>query len=246
MAKDKRIGIFSSKTNIGKVRVSNEDQALSLTNSNGDVLLVVCDGMGGHNKGDYASQTAVNLLADAFRDKSGYFNVVSAKFWLRATIKKINSVIYDEAFKNEAFKDMGTTMVVILIIADKIIVSNIGDSRAYKVQYDVLEQLTEDQTYVQYLYKTGKISLDEIKTHPNRHVLMNALGIYPAVNVDIRVFPYEGVPLLCVSDGVYNNISEKELHAILSTDDRIEQKIDSIIDVCNKNGGSDNMAISYF
>ncbi|MFA5480941.1 MAG: Stp1/IreP family PP2C-type Ser/Thr phosphatase [Bacilli bacterium] len=239
-------GRFAYCIDVGRVRVSNEDQAIVLTNAKGDALLIVCDGMGGHNKGDYASKTAITLMSQAFKSKSGFGNVFLAKQWLAHQIRVTNKEIYDAAFNNEAYKDMGTTLVAALIFNDNIIVANIGDSRAYAIRYDGLERLTEDQTYVDYLFRTGKISKDEISTHPKRHVLMNALGVYPSVTMDITSEAYIGFSIILCSDGLYNNISEKEMHAILTTEERPEQKVDTLIKVANSNGGSDNIAIAYW
>ncbi len=239
-------GNFAFRIDIGRVRITNEDQATVLINADGDVLMVVCDGMGGHNKGDYASRSAVSILAEAFKNKPKFIHPFFARRWLSKAIHLANRAIYDAAYANEAYKDMGTTLVAALIIEDYIIIANIGDSRAYAVRYEGMERLTSDQTYVDYLYRTGKISKEEITTHPKRHVLMNALGIYPSLTLDITSSTYVGFSILLCSDGLYNNISEKELHAILTTEERPEQKVETLIKVANNNGGSDNIAIAYW
>ncbi|NCA97284.1 MAG: Stp1/IreP family PP2C-type Ser/Thr phosphatase [Bacteroidia bacterium] len=239
-------GRFAYRIDIGRVRVSNEDQAIVLTNADGDVLLLVCDGMGGHNKGDFASRTAISVLSEAFKAKPKFSNPFLAKRWLMRQIHNANNVIYDAAYSNDAYKDMGTTLVAVLIIEERIIIANIGDSRAYAIRPDGLERLTEDQTFVDYLYRTGKISKEEIATHPKRHVLMNALGIYPSLTLDVSSSPYIGYSVILCSDGLYNNISEQEMHAILSTEERPEQKVETLIKVANSNGGSDNIAVAYW
>ncbi len=246
MKSQKNNGQFAYKTNIGKVRMINEDQAIALTNSNGDVLLVVCDGMGGHNKGDYASKYAIDFVSEAFRKKSHFSTMFLTRHWLSRTIRDANSGIYNEAYRNPSYKDMGTTLVLALIVRDKLLIANVGDSRAYEIKFNGLTQLTTDQTYVDYLYRTGKITKEEIENHPKRHVLMNALGIYPSINVDIIAMPYIGSSIFLCSDGLYNNLAEKEILSILQSDDRIAQKVDMLIRTANKNGGSDNMAISYW
>lgn len=239
-------GRFAYRIDVGRVRVSNEDQAIVLTNADGDVLLLVCDGMGGHNKGDFASRAAISVISEAFKAKAKFGNAYFAKRWLMRQIRNANNEIYDAAYANDAYKDMGTTLVAVLIIEERIIVANIGDSRAYAVRPDGLERLTEDQTYVDYLYRTGKISKEEIVTHPKRHVLMNALGIYPSLTLDVSSDPYIGYSILLCSDGLYNNISEQEMHAILLTEERPEQKVETLIKVANSNGGSDNIAVAYW
>lgn len=239
-------GRYAFKTNVGKVRLTNEDQSAIFSNSDGDILMVVCDGMGGHNKGDYASKNAIELMSDAFNSKSHFKNPFFTKYWLKSTIKSINSRIYNESYNNPMYHDMGTTLVAVLIVRDQIFIANVGDSRAYELKYDSLVQLTEDQTYVDYLYRAGKITKEEESSHPKRHVLLNAIGIFPSLNLEINVLPYIGNSILLCSDGLYNNVAEKEILTILKTDDRVEQKVDLLIRLANSNGGSDNIAVAYW
>ena len=238
-------GIFSSATNIGRVRITNEDQAAALTNFAGDIFLIVCDGMGGQNKGDFASKTAIDYITESFKKKRKS-TIFWTKYWLKRTLRKANSIIYEESQKNPIYKEMGTTCICAIIQRDRLLVCNIGDSRAYRFGYGHLERLTKDQTYVDYLYRTGKIRKEEMETSPDRHVLMNALGIYPSCSSDMQVIPYNGEAILLCSDGLYNNVSEAEIRAVLSTDERPDQKTLSLIAEANGNGGSDNIGIAYW
>lgn len=239
-------GQFAYKTDIGKVRISNDDQAIILSNASGDVIMCVCDGMGGQNRGDYASKIAVDILSEEFRNKARFASALGVRLFLSSLMKKINLAIYNEAQSSLDYKDMGTTIVVAMLYKENIFVVSVGDSRAYTVRYENLKQLTEDQTYVEYLYRTGKISKEEMKTSKDRHILMNALGCYPSVSFEIKVYPNIKTPILLCSDGLYNNASEEEIHAALSTNERIELKIDTLISIANSNGGSDNIAIAYW
>ncbi len=239
-------GQFAYKTDIGKVRISNDDQAIILSNASGDVLMCVCDGMGGQNRGDYASRIATEILSEEFRSRSHFVSGLGVRLFLTSVVKKINTEIYNESQAHIEYKGMGTTLVLAMLYKDKIFVINIGDSRAYSVRYETLKRLTEDQTYVGYLYRTGKISEEELQTSKDRHILMNALGCYPSVSFEINVFPNIKTPLLLCSDGLYNNASEAEIHAALATNERIELKVDTLISIANSNGGSDNIAIAYW
>lgn len=239
-------GQFGSKIDIGCVRVTNEDQAISLINASGNVLLCVCDGMGGHNKGDYASRVAIDIISEEFRAKNGFISRLSVRGWITRTIKKINKQIYEEAEKDPTYKGMGTTIVLAILYNDEIYVANAGDSRAYFVRYDDLKQISDDQTYVDYLYNTGKISKEEMLTSPQRHILMNALGSFPSASFSLHVFQNLKYPILLCSDGLYNNASENEIHSVLKTNERIDQKIDTLIGIAKSNGGSDNIGISYW
>ena len=238
-------GLFASATDIGRIRISNEDRASVMTNYNGDVFLLICDGMGGQNKGDYASLMALDSLTDSFRKKRKTPFILT-KFWLKRALSRANSIIFEEATKKPAYSGMGTTCVAVYIQGEKMAVANIGDSRAYKYCFGRLKRLTTDQTYVDYLYRTGKIKETEKETSPDRHVLMNALGIYPSCSPEIKTESYAGEAILCCSDGLYNNVSESEIRAILSTDERPDQKVASLIAEANGNGGSDNIGIAYW
>lgn len=237
-------GRFSYRTDVGKVRLTNEDQAVALTNASGNVLLVVCDGMGGQKKGELASSLAVNTIVSAFKQRKGFLNAYFARGWLNKTIREANKAIYEQAQSNPNYHGMGTTVTVLLIIKDIAIMANAGDSRCYflKNHHDLV-QVSEDQTYVAYLIRTGQITPEEALTHPKRHVLMNALGVYPSASVEIKTMPYLNEIVLLCSDGLYNNVSHDDISAIVKGNDSVEQKVNELIAVANKNGGSDNIAV---
>ena len=240
-------GHLSYKTDVGKVRLSNDDRVLALINAKGNVLLVVCDGMGGAKKGDLAATIAINILQDSFRSRKGSFLTrTGAMYWLASMIRKANKQIYEEASKNEKlYKGMGTTITAVLIVRDYYVIAQVGDSRCYTINpiTEKFEQITEDQTYVAYLYRTNAISEEEMLTHPKRHVLMNALGIYPSLELDIRIRDYQNEPFLLCSDGLYNNVSKQDMELIFKGEDSVDQKIIELITLANANGGSDNIGI---
>ena len=237
-------GRFAYRTDIGKVRLSNEDQAIALTNASGNVLLVVCDGMGGQNKGDLASSLAIHTVVTSFKSRRGFMNAYSGRMWVSKAIREANKSIYEQSQSNINYRGMGTTITLLLIIKDIAILGHVGDSRCYflKNHHDLV-QITEDQTYVAYLVRTGQISQEEALTHPKRHVLMNALGIYPSASIDLKVFPYLNEQVLICSDGLYNNVPVDDITAIVKGNDTVEMKVNELIAIGNKNGGSDNIAV---
>ena len=239
-------GQFIAKTDIGCVREKNEDQAAAIINASGNVLLCVCDGMGGHNKGDYASKLAIDTITEDFKNKNGFISNFSLRQWIARTMRKVNKIIFDEAQTNPNYKDMGTTVNMVIIYNDSIFVINAGDSRAYFVRKKALEQLSEDQTYVEYLYHTGKMSKEEMETSPQRHILMNAVGTFPSVSYDLKYYPNNGLPILVCTDGLYNNATEAEVRSALLTDERVDQKVETLIGIAKSNGGSDNIGIAYW
>ena len=237
-------GTFRCLTDKGRVREINEDSAKGAINAYGNVLLVVADGMGGNSKGEHASNELVNHLINSFRELDEEFkNIKVATKWLNKVISEANEKIYNTAQKDKKYQGMGTTLSACLIIKDQMITAQIGDSRIYRLSSDNLEQLTVDQTYVNYLINTKKLSPEEANSHPERHKLTNALGTKEVVNVDINVIPYNKEKLLLCSDGLYNNIPVKDIYSILKGNDSIERKCLQLIAFGNANGGTDNMAV---
>lgn len=237
-------GNFAYKTHIGRTRLTNEDRSIGLTNSKGDVLLIVCDGMGGQNKGDLAASIAVDILKEEFENHKGSFlNRIIASIWLKNSIKKANNAIYNESSRNEEYVGMGSTITAVLIVKTFIVVAQAGDSRAYLLKDNDLIQISEDQTYVAYLYRTGQITKEEMLTHSKRHVLMNAIGIYPSLNLDVTTHNYNNESILLCSDGLYNDVSHNDMQNIMRNHDSVEQKVNELIQISNANGGSDNVAV---
>ena len=246
MKKEQFFGTYAYQTDVGRTRTNNEDQAMVLLNEDGEVLLIVCDGMGGANKGDLASKTAINCITKAFRKKKKSFFRKQDEWWASKVIKETNAKIFEMADANPLYKGMGTTLVMALLSNNRLMVANIGDSRAYLDDGTSLKQITIDQTYVQYLVSTGKITSEEALSHPDRHVLMNALGIYPSVSLTFSFFEYHGESILLCSYGLYNQIPASKIHGIISTNERADQKVVSLIAEANASGGSDNEGIAYW
>lgn len=238
----KHIGRYTFRLDLGKVRVNNEDNAATLINSHGDILLCVCDGMGGYKKGDFASRIVIDHLKNSFLNRSGFLNRFVAISWLTNTIKLANKEIFAYA-QEEQYKDMGTTIVACLLVKNSIIICSAGDSRCYFYDSNNLQLMSKDQTYAEFLYSTGKIKKEEIKTHPQRHVLTNAIGIFPVPNFEINVFPYKEQSILLCSDGLYNNVSERDILSCVSTNEDIDDKAATLVALANANGGSDNIAV---
>ena len=245
-------GTYAYKTDIGRVRKTNEDRAIILMNSDNEVFLAVSDGMGGSEKGDVASKLTIDLLNASFKKKKKHRYLFSDKRWITRTCKSINKKIYSmaekmkKAEKNSEKIGMGCTLVAVLISGERMMIANIGDSRAYMLKDGEIKQLTTDQTYVEYLLKTGKITEEGAKTHPDRHVLTNALGVYNSLSLSITDMPYHGESILLCSDGLYNNLDSKEIANILLTDERTDQKVVSLISIANHAGGSDNIGIALW
>lgn len=239
-------GRFGSLTDIGLVRKSNEDKALSLIDGEGNVLLCVCDGMGGYMKGDFASKIAVDVITAAFKGHSKWFFDFQVKIWISKVVKSINYSVFSESHDSEQFKGMGTTLCMAILFKDKIFVVNVGDSRCYKLEEEKIVALTKDQTYVQLLESMGKIDEQEKLTSKDRHALMNFIGYGKDVNYALDIYNNEAKTIMLCSDGLYNNASEKQIFSALASTERLDQKINTLIGIANANGGTDNIAVSIW
>ena len=228
----------------GLVRATNEDSAVSVINAFGNVLLAVSDGMGGANKGEYASSYLLEYLKKEFLNlEKELDNPKAISKWLNSKISDANNKIYLKAEKNIEYKGMGTTLSLCFIVKDILVTAQVGDSRIYLLRDNKLEQISVDQTYATYLLQQKKISEEEVKVHKNRHMLTNAIGTKKTCHIDINCFPYHKEKILVCSDGLYNNINSSIIESILKGNDSLDKKCQQLIAFGNANGGSDNMAV---
>ncbi len=231
----------------GNVRKTNEDSAKAALNPYGNVILIVADGMGGANKGEYASNTLVNLLITDFVNLPKELKTVKQiSNWLNKRISIANEKIFDYAEKNPGYKGMGTTLSLCMIVKNILVTAQVGDSRIYLLKDKKMKQISVDQTYVQYLVAEKKLSFEEANTHKDRHMLTNAIGVKKKVSVDIQSFEYNGEKLLLCSDGLYNNVPLSVIESTLRGNDSIDRKCYQLISFGNANGGSDNMAVAIW
>jgi len=237
---------YSCLTDVGRVRLTNEDKALIL-NYQDEILIMVADGMGGHNKGDYASKKVVDIIGDAFKNrKFKFLSIFLAYIWLNVMVSRANKEIYKIAESNPIYKGMGTTLVLTLIKNNHMIILNSGDSRAYILKNNDLKLLSEDESYVDFLKRTGKVSELEATQRSDKNILMNAIGIYPSTSFNSRIHRYRNEQILLCTDGVYNNLNKGELMSILSSKEDSKNKVMSLILKANENGGSDNLGVAIY
>lgn len=235
-------------SHIGRVRSVNEDSVRVCYTDSGYTLGIVADGMGGHQAGDTASQLAVETI---FTDLSNLEKGMSSE-GLRAalsdSILHANDIIYREAANNEKYRNMGTTVVVLLMNGSSGWIGHIGDSRAYKVADSKAIQLTEDHTLVNELFKSGQITQSELETHPRRNVLTRALGTDTEVTIDFDpvTLAQEEVLLLC-SDGLSNRVSCQHLGQIAGIQEvSLTERADRLVQLALLAGGEDNITVALF
>lgn len=239
-------GTFASQSDRGLVRLHNEDRAAVLLNQKGDLLFVVCDGLGGHNKGDFASKLAIDMLMTAFANNKGFYTTGSIKRFLARNIRAINRVIFQESANSSDANNMSTTLNAVVMTSNKMVSVNIGDSRFYLVKEDSIRQVSQDDTVVDYLVRTKQITPEEALVHPKKHIVTNALGTLPTVTFEFQKVNYKGEKILLCTDGLYNMIDNEDIIGILNTTQKIERKVEALIALANNRGGADNIGIALW
>ena len=233
-------------TDIGNFRKNNEDMGYYAKSKFG-TLLLVCDGMGGHKKGEVAAKIIVDTIAKEFSSRKTSFNLSSLKKFAKRVIKKANSNVYKKANSSEEYSEMGSTAVLAIVIQDYTQVISIGDSRCYTYsKKDKIKKITVDQTYVEFLYETGRITESERENHPQKNLLLNAMGINDDLeNIqEITLKNNEYDSLILCSDGLYNAIKEQGMSDIMDDSNiTTQEKAKKMITESLVKSGSDNMTV---
>ena len=234
--------IIRAKTDVGVKRHTNQDAFAVSEFEDSGVLAVVCDGMGGANAGNIASQKASEVIVSFF-ERSYRKGLDSAGIiaLLQSAVLSANIELYDMAQKNSELAGMGTTVVAMFMTDEFTVISHVGDSRAYLIGDDIT-QLTRDHSVVQSLIESGKLTPEEARAHPRRNVITRALGIESEVLVDSDEFAVkDGECIMLCTDGLSNFVSSKEIKEIFSMN--TEDVAASLVERANKNGGGDNITV---
>lgn len=226
---------FAARSEIGLVRRNNEDSGYAAND-----LLVVADGMGGHEAGELASAATVAAIVEAAETSS---EVEVLMELLANAVITSGEYIADVVSANRGLAGMGTTMTALALREDRIAVAHVGDSRAYLLRDDELQQMTKDHTFVQSLVDRGEITKEQAAVHPRRNLMMRAIdGIHP-VDVDLSVREAKaGDRFLLCSDGVCGVISDDLIEELLQTED-LTVAVTDIIDAVLDAGAPDNITL---
>ena len=232
-----------SKIDIGKVRSSNQDAFFVGEIAKDTVVAIVCDGMGGANAGNVASETAVKLIfeyiANSFRKNMSLIDISNL---LKNAVKSVNMEIFDIVSKNSMLSGMGTTAVIAIVTEKFAVIANVGDSRAYLVN-NKISQITRDHSIVQTLIESGKITEEDAKIHPRKNVITRAIGAEEDVAVDCDIIDLNlGDSVLLCTDGLSNFVDEAEILKIFKKND-ISKVADKLVTLANANGGGDNITV---
>lgn len=232
-----------SKTDKGLVRSSNQDSFFAGELSDGAIFGIVCDGMGGANAGNVASEMAIKIVSEYIKRsyRIGMDEFETEKM-LKNAIESANLEIYELATSNEEYAGMGTTAVIALVHNNKAVIANVGDSRIYLLGDDIT-QITRDHSVVQSLIESGKITPEDAKVHPRKNVITRAIGAESEVVSDTSVAELgEAKAMLLCTDGL-SGFVEKEAILKVFKENKAEDVAEKLVELANLAGGYDNITV---
>ena len=242
------------------IRRSSNQDAFQIKVAGNLLIATVCDGMGGASGGGVASTLGVSTytkklskyinsalsfvyLGDIpeFGEPCENFPELRLRDFVSKSVDLANAEVFSQAERDKSLHGMGTTLTSCIITPCGITTVNIGDSRIYYVKDGSITKLTRDHSLVQSLVDEGKITEKEAQTHPNRNIILRALGVDEKVEADVEEFPYtEGTLLLC-SDGLSNYFDEELFLQVLESRRSAKEKVTLLIEYANRCGGADNI-----
>ena len=248
-----------AQTDLGKVRKGNEDSffvvdttsenSASLSEvrqynlSEGNKFFMVADGMGGPAAGEVASLLAVNTVLKETKSKTASSESEFVQV-LDDSLQKANTAILEKASSNPDMRGMGTTATLAGISNNKLFIGQVGDSRAYIVRNEAITQVTKDQSLVAQLVALGNITEEEAEKHPQKNVILQALGSQPSMQVAATSIELcQNDYLLLCSDGLSGLVKDVEMKSIVQSSSDLESACKKLIDLANQRGGNDNITV---
>jgi len=238
--------VASLRSDVGCVREVNEDSGRYIQPGDSSLLArkgllaIVADGMGGHSAGEVASNLAVDVIHRAYYEAGD-----DARSAIESAIHEANREIYEASQRDEKLNWMGTTCVALVLKNGSALAAHVGDSRLYLIRSGQIYLMTEDHSAVMEMVKRGLISLEEARHHPDKNVILRALGSHPEVEVSVwdEAFPVrEGDTFLLCSDGLYDLVEDEEIRqAVVACDPG--SACESLIALAKERGGHDNITV---
>ena len=223
---------FGSRTDIGYVRDHNEDSLIIIP-----PLFAVADGMGGHEAGEIASEITVNTLAElapSHLDAEG----------LTAAVEAANYNVMKAPRQGIGRDGMGTTLTAAMLEGERLLIAQVGDSRAYLLHKGHLQQITRDHSLMADLIEAGQITPEEARVHPNRSVITRAIGSDIHMQPDIYELNVDaGDRILLCSDGLSSMISNNAIESIMRRQSDAQHCADELVTAALENGGADNVTV---
>lgn len=230
-----------SITDIGRRRTSNQDFIYASDQPVGALanLLIVADGMGGHNAGDFASRYTVETMVD-YIEKAEEKRPIPL---LSSAIHQANDYVMEKARSDRSMEGMGTTVVAATMKDGYLYVANVGDSRLYLLDQEI-EQITTDHSLVEEMIRVGEIQRKDARSHPDRNIITRAVGVHTPVKIDFFDVKLEkGDKVLLCSDGLTNMVEDEDILRIVKKSGSLEEAAKLLVNEANKNGGKDNISV---
>lgn len=234
--------IIANCTDTGRTRRVNEDSMVTFDSPNGRVV-AVCDGMGGQNAGDVASQLAVAVIQDILSDNT--FSTPEEA--ITSSVIAANQAILRKASMNDDLQGMGATCVMLIVKDGKVYYGSVGDSRIYYIANGMIRQITKDQSYVQTLVDAGQITQEAAEHHQDKNQITNALGVEgmtPPVIGQMPIIPEPNSTFLLCSDGLSGMINNNTILNTVSRHDlSLNERARMLVEQANEAGGLDNITV---
>jgi protein phosphatase len=242
---------FGAQSDTGCVRENNEDSYRVAPEMS---LFVLSDGMGGLESGEVASRMAVDTVLAHCREAEAnptlpftgelMQGICSTSNRLASAIRLANEVVYRAAQQGAGHRGMGATVVAVRFADERMSVAHVGDSRIYRLRGGEFEQLTQDHSFVAEQVRRGKMTAEEAASSTMQNVLVRALGIDPAVEVDVsEELVIEGDTILLCSDGLTRELSDTQIAAVLGERDEAQEAAGRLVDLAKQAGGGDNVTV---
>lgn len=240
MGKDKtgkeKIMVFN-QTDVGRERQNNEDYYGYFSTPFGE-LIIVADGMGGYGGGEVASVMTVNIISEYVKTYKG----TDTRRMLDEAVQLANKRIYAKSQEDERLRKMGTTVVIALIKGNKALIAHIGDSRCYHWRNGRIIWVTKDHTKVQAMLDRKWITPEEAQKHPDRHIILQAVGSNKPLDVEFNeLILNSGDRLLLCTDGLSEYVTNAELGNLMLGN--IDNVCERLIKIANERGGGDNITV---
>jgi serine/threonine protein phosphatase PrpC len=232
---------FAELSDVGRVREGNEDYLGHVAPDTSERarhhgwLFVVADGVGGHEKGEVASRTAVETVLEGFREAPRSQPLSGL---LQSLVQRANARVLDAGMNS----GMATTLVACALRYDRAVIAHVGDSRCYLIRQRAATVLTRDHTIAHEHARLGLLSAEEVRESETRHVLSRSLGTGLSVNVEMsdhQVFP--GDTLLLCSDGLHGALAPQDIATVVGETADLDRGVRRLVELANERDGSDNV-----
>ncbi len=243
--------VVGAASDPGRIRPNNEDSYAIFVPPDLpeglDAILVVADGMGGHQAGEVASGLVVQKFARQFGPEYGPQRIdahLDLGALLARVIQEANEDVFNAATKDPRLRGMGTTVIAAAVVRDRLYLGSVGDSRAYLIDDSDIYQLNHDHSWVAEQVRAGRLTKAEAERHPRKNVLTRAVGVFASVDVETQTFELgAGDSLLLCSDGLTNMVSEAELLQIVHRARDLPHAANQLVELANQRGAPDNVTV---